>query len=185
MKSLAGTIAESYACNAATVMPAYPADAPVPVLSALYASTAGTAARTFAFAAELLARSRNDRYDGIAIAKRMPRMMMTTSSSMRVKPLSSPASRCRILLDILGLLPWERTEWPGLNRPNHPPWVTLVRVIADVGKRPRDAALFCVVKEPLVPADSSFEAHAAHLFHRRFARADGRAQRVRPPRDHE
>src|ERR671936_168577 len=85
-------------------MPAYPADAPVPVLSALYASTAGTAARTFAFAAELLARSLNERYEGIAIANRMPRMMMTTSSSMRVKPLSSPASRFANLSRIYSLL---------------------------------------------------------------------------------
>src|ERR671931_1420384 len=110
--SLVGTIAESYACRSETVMPAYPADAPVPVLSALYASTAGTAARTLALAAELFARSRKLRYEGIAIASRMPRMMMTTRSSMRVKPLSSPASRCRILLLIaVVLLPWERTDY--------------------------------------------------------------------------
>src|SRR6059058_4225554 len=56
------------------------------------------AARTLALAADWFARSLNDRYDGIAIASRMPRMMMTTRSSMSVKPLSSPASRCRILL---------------------------------------------------------------------------------------
>src|SRR5881275_1439624 len=74
-------------------MPAYPAELPVPVLSALYASTAGTAARTLAFAADWFARSLNDRYEGIAIASRIPRMMMTTRSSMRVKPLSSPARR--------------------------------------------------------------------------------------------
>src|SRR5919197_4331968 len=111
--SLVGTIAESYACRSETVMPAYPADAPVPVLSALYASTAGTAARTFALAAELLARSRKLRYEGIAIASRMPRMMMTTSSSMSVKPLSSPASRCRSLLVMQVLLPWETNERSG------------------------------------------------------------------------
>src|SRR5919109_4641059 len=87
-------------------MPAYPAELPVPVLSALYASTAGIAARTLALAAELFARSRKLRYEGIAIASRMPRMMMTTRSSMRVKPLSSPASRCRILLVMQVLLPW-------------------------------------------------------------------------------
>src|SRR5207244_5686967 len=110
MKSLVGTMAESYACSRETVMPAWPADAPVPVLSALYASTAGIAARTFAFAAELFARSRKLRYEGIAIASRMPRMMMTTRSSMRVKPLSSPASRCRILLVMQVLLPWETNE---------------------------------------------------------------------------
>src|SRR6266508_807204 len=49
----------------------------------------GTAARTFACAADLFARSRKLRYDGIAIASRIPRMMMTTRSSMRVKPFSS------------------------------------------------------------------------------------------------
>src|SRR5437868_12449734 len=87
-------------------MAVWSADVPVPVLSALNASTAGIAARTFALAAELFARSRKLRYEGIAIASRMPRMMMTTRSSMRVKPLSSPASRCRILLDIQELLPW-------------------------------------------------------------------------------
>src|SRR5580765_4043206 len=79
-------------------MPAYPAELPVPTLSALKASTAGIAARTLALAAELFARSLKLRYEGIAIASRMPRMMMTTRSSMRVKPLSSPASRCRIVL---------------------------------------------------------------------------------------
>src|ERR1051326_698669 len=46
----------------------------------------GIAARTFACAAVLLARSLNFRYDGIAIASRIPMMMMTTRSSMSVKP---------------------------------------------------------------------------------------------------
>src|SRR5437870_478762 len=85
-------------------MHAYPAELPVPVFSALYASTAGTAARTLAFAADWFARSLNDRYDGIAIASRMPRMMMTTRSSMRVKPLSSPAIRFMNLSRIYSLL---------------------------------------------------------------------------------
>src|SRR5919109_2322107 len=58
----------------------------------------GTAARTFACAAELLARFLKLRYDGIAIASRIPRMMMTTSSSIRVKPLSSEAMRFRRVL---------------------------------------------------------------------------------------
>src|ERR671923_196170 len=58
----------------------------------------GTAARTFACAAELLARFLKLRYDGIAIASRIPRMMMTTSSSIRVKPLSSVANRFRRVL---------------------------------------------------------------------------------------
>src|SRR6266487_358936 len=51
----------------------------------------GTAARTFACAADLLARVRKLRYEGIAIASRIPRMMITTRSSIRVKP---PSSRC-------------------------------------------------------------------------------------------
>src|SRR4051812_28699356 len=49
---------------------------------------AGTAARMLAWAAELLARSRKLRYEGIAMASRIPRMMMTTRSSIRVKPCS-------------------------------------------------------------------------------------------------
>src|SRR5919199_202033 len=58
----------------------------------------GTAARTFACAAELLARFLKLRYEGIAIASRIPRMMMTTRSSIRVKPLSSFARRFRRVL---------------------------------------------------------------------------------------
>src|SRR3954462_10849038 len=94
------------------------------------------AARTLALAAELLARSRKLRYEGTAIANGMPRMMMTTRSSMRVKPLSSPASRCRILLVIHVLLPWgyERTKWLALDRPYPPPWVTLEWVIPERAK---------------------------------------------------
>src|SRR6266576_5356821 len=101
------------------------------MLSALKASTAGIAARTLAVAAELFARSLKLRYEGIAIASRMPKMMMTTRSSMRVKPLSSPASRCRILLVMQVLLPWdERTnEVAFLHRPYPPRRVTLERVI--------------------------------------------------------
>src|SRR5437870_8745589 len=95
-------------------MHAYPAELPVPVFSALYASTAGTAARTLAFAADWFARSLNDRYEGIAIASRMPRMMMTTRSSMRVKPLSSRASRFAIFSRIaLLLLPDDETSGAG------------------------------------------------------------------------
>src|SRR5438067_3554514 len=55
----------------------------------------GTAARTLACAADLFARLRKLRYEGIAIASRIPMMMITTRSSIRVKPLSSPAARCR------------------------------------------------------------------------------------------
>src|SRR5919202_4624271 len=57
----------------------------------------GTAARTFACAADLFARVRKLRYEGIAIASRIPRMMLTTRSSIRVKPRSS-ATRCRKLI---------------------------------------------------------------------------------------
>src|SRR5690348_1589288 len=48
----------------------------------------GSTARMFACAADLFARSLKLRYDGTAIASRMPRMMMTTRSSIRVKPCS-------------------------------------------------------------------------------------------------
>src|SRR2546429_3748491 len=47
---------------------------------------AGIDARTLACAADLFARSRNFRYEGIAIASRIPMMMITTRSSIRVKP---------------------------------------------------------------------------------------------------
>src|SRR3954454_7091427 len=108
------------------------------------------AARTLALAAELLARSRKLRYEGTAMASRMPRMMMTTRSSMSVKPLSSPASRCRILLVMQVLLPLrdertnERRKGPDLDRPYPPRWVTLDRVI----RLPRE----CAVKEAERPA---------------------------------
>src|SRR4051812_27912175 len=42
----------------------------------------------FACAAELFARLRKLRYEGIAIARRIPRMMITTRSSISVKPSS-------------------------------------------------------------------------------------------------
>src|SRR5919197_2174460 len=77
-------------CSFVSVTPVYPVE-----WSALYASIPGTAARTFACAAELLARLRKLRYEGIAIASRIPRMMITTRSSISVKPFSSRA-RCRI-----------------------------------------------------------------------------------------
>src|SRR6059058_2803662 len=53
------------------------------------------AARTLAWAADLFARVRKLRYEGIAIASRIPRMMITTKSSISVKPRSSRARRCR------------------------------------------------------------------------------------------
>src|SRR5688572_29312988 len=70
-------------------MPAYE------LLSAKYCSTAGIAARTLAWAADLFARSRNFMYEGIAIASRIPMMMITTRSSIRVKP---PSFRLRLIL---------------------------------------------------------------------------------------
>src|SRR5688572_16031220 len=72
-------------------MPAYE------LLSAKYCSTAGIAARTLAWAADLFARSRNFMYEGIAIASRIPMMMITTRSSMRVKP---PSFRLRLILSL-------------------------------------------------------------------------------------
>src|SRR3954447_15365815 len=62
-------------------------------------------ARTFACAAALLARSLNFRYDGIAIASRIPMMMMTTRSSMRVKPSSLFSRVCNLFNIPLWLLP--------------------------------------------------------------------------------
>src|SRR5205823_14443686 len=45
------------------------------------------------------------RYEGIAIASRIPRMMMTTRSSIKVKPLSSLLRRCLSFAAIVLLLP--------------------------------------------------------------------------------
>ena len=53
----------------------------------------GIAARRFALAAASLPRVLKPRYDGTAIASRMPMMMITTRSSIRVKPFSLFASR--------------------------------------------------------------------------------------------
>src|SRR4051795_11398918 len=92
------------ACSTADVAPEY-----VP-WSALNASMPGTAARTLACAAELLARSLNLRYDGIAIASRIPMMMMTTRSSMRVKP-SLLCSRVRSLFSICSMPLPKGFEW--------------------------------------------------------------------------
>src|SRR5436190_2306632 len=72
---------------------------------------------------------------------------------------------------------------PALHRRNHPPWVTLERVNGRHRTTARQHA-FGAVKKGSPRADSSVEAYAAHLFNRRSARADGRAQRVRPARDH-
>jgi hypothetical protein len=55
----------------------------------------GIDARTLAWAADLFARVRKLKYEGIAIASRIPRMMITTRSSISVKPRSSRARRCR------------------------------------------------------------------------------------------
>src|SRR6266480_11367 len=66
----------------------------------------GTAARTLAWAADLFARVRKLRYEGIAIASRIPRMMITTRSSISVKPRSSRARRCRNTLIMWCSLRW-------------------------------------------------------------------------------
>src|SRR5918992_5548393 len=85
------------------VMPWYPdvaaalSESPAaPLFSPAYVSTAVIAVRTLACAADLLARSRKPRYDGTAIASRIPMMMITTRSSMRVKPpsRSDRVTRC-------------------------------------------------------------------------------------------
>src|ERR671910_1278370 len=76
-------------CRYASVAPAYV------LLSAKYASAPGIDARTLACAADLFARSRNFMYDGIAIASRIPMMMITTRSSIRVKP---PSLLLRLIL---------------------------------------------------------------------------------------
>ena len=81
-----------------------------------------TAARTFDAAAFSLARSLKPRYDGTAIASRMPMMTMTTRSSISVNP-SSRASRSRIVPLVLL---WIVVEVHGLfiahapPRPHHP-----------------------------------------------------------------
>src|SRR5947207_9451254 len=56
----------------------------------------GTAARTLAWAADLFARVRKLRYEGIAIASRIPKMMITTRSSINVKPSSRLAGASRL-----------------------------------------------------------------------------------------
>ena len=74
-------------------------------LSAKYASADGTAARTFGRAAVSVGAPK-PRYDGTAIASRMPMMTMTTRSSMRVKP-SSRASRSRSVPCSSPLVGWQ------------------------------------------------------------------------------
>ena len=76
----------------------------------------GSAARRFAFMALLAARSRNPRYEGTAIASRMPMMMITTRSSIRVKPCSEfPSRRERIRLNIAATPSAVRSRW-GVER---------------------------------------------------------------------
>src|SRR6266542_3706107 len=71
----------------------------------------GTAARTLAWAADLFARVRKLRYEGIAIASRIPRMMITTRSSISVKPRSSLRIRCHRLVVIRMLLRFVELRW--------------------------------------------------------------------------
>src|SRR5437868_15498301 len=88
----------------------------------------GMAARTLAWAADLFARLRKLRYDGIAIASRIPRMMITTRSSISVKPRSRLAGGSRLasqessgycsLGDASG---GARRLSVTLNEPAHPP----------------------------------------------------------------
>src|SRR4051794_7702174 len=76
--------------------------------SAKYASADGIAVRTSEAPAVSCALPRNARYDGTAIASRMPMMMMTTRSSMRVKP-SSERSRFwrRFMVAVGSFVVWE------------------------------------------------------------------------------
>src|SRR3954468_14611764 len=84
------------------------------------------AERTLACAAETSALLRKPRYDGTAIATRMPRMMMTTSSSIRVNP-------CSLAIRFLILLITSNSPWKGVGggsqrprvgyRGDHPPAV--------------------------------------------------------------
>src|SRR3954466_14143296 len=97
-------------CSLVSVTPAYPVE-----WSALKASMPGTAARTFACAAELFARLRKLRYEGIAIASRIPRMMMTTRSSISGKPLSSFLIRCHRLVICLLLRLEKRKDDSGFT----------------------------------------------------------------------
>src|SRR5467141_2131540 len=74
----------------------------------------GSTARTLACAADLLARSLKLRYDGTAIASRMPRMMMTTRSSISVKPCSEPRRDLRRA--IIGRASPSREGWHWVHR---------------------------------------------------------------------
>src|SRR5215831_19968467 len=65
--------------------------------------------RTSAEAARWFARSLKPRYDGTAIASRMPMITMTTRSSISVKP-SSRSSRCRNLVIEFSLRLWACTR---------------------------------------------------------------------------
>src|SRR6266516_4082039 len=134
----------------------------------------GTAARTLACAADLFARVRKLRYEGIAIASRIPRMMITTRSSMRVKPSSRRTwpSRC-VSLDSIA---WSSLRGCAdgllLYRPARPPdpppdWVNAAKW---------NSPSRMVRAVPIARA----EGHAGDpVFNRRFARADGGAERVR------
>src|SRR6266536_6332487 len=81
------------------------------------------AERTLALAADFCARSLNVRYDGIAIASRIPMMMTTTRSSMSVKPDSSRARRLLISALTLVLLPEDD-------------WLPAMAHLVSTGRRP-------------------------------------------------
>src|SRR3954451_24702774 len=98
-------------CSLVSVAPVYPL-----AWSALNASMPGTAARTLAWAADLFARVRKLRYDGIAMASRIPRMMITTRSSISVKPRSSVLIRChRLVMSLLRLVTAVAPAYIGLR----------------------------------------------------------------------
>src|SRR3954447_18373186 len=90
------------------------------LLSEKNASADGTADRRLACAAERLARSLNPRYDGTAIASRMPMITITTSSSISVKP-SSRCSRCRnLVINLFSFVDDEHFRYRGCSQELHP-----------------------------------------------------------------
>src|SRR6266581_4905096 len=115
-------------------MPAYV------LLSAKKDSIEGMIERTFAFAAASFARVLKLRYEGIAIDVRIPRMMTTIRSSIRVNPRSSPLTRLRKL----SIMRFDSLDRGGGYRdidPHGPRLVPQKRVRRGVNLRARRAAL--------------------------------------------
>src|SRR5262245_3339476 len=153
------------------------------------------AARTLDAAAFFSARSLKPMYDGTAMASRMPRMMMTTRSSMSVKPLSSLAIRSRSfetksMLVVLLLSRWgmldavsiggvrrtARASNGGFGREVDPPR-------RGMGLARKSTLKVCEVTADTSPrdCDARHPRHGRAALDRRAPRALGRAQRVGPP----